>query len=563
MASTYTNPEYPYRRSPDQDASSPVHHPVIIVGGGPAGLAAAMDLALQGIDAVVLDDNNTVSVGSRAICIAKRTLEICDRYGCARPMIDKGVIWKHGRVYFGEEQIYEFDLLPEQHHKIPAFINLQQYYFEEYMVDRCQQMPRIDLRWLHKVTEVQSTAERADIVVDTRDGPYRLSCDYLLVADGANSPIRESLGLESKGQVFEDRFLIADIVMEADFPAERRFWFDAPFHPDQSTLLHKQADNVWRIDFQLGWDADPEEEKKIENIRPRVEAMLGKERKWELEWASVYTFRCRKMDSFMHQRIVFMGDAAHQVSPFGARGANGALQGVENLCWKLAAVLHGRAPASLLATYDMERQHGARENILHSTRATDFMTPKNAATRLFRDTVLDLARDYSFARSLVNSGRLSTPCTYDDTPLSTADQADFSPRMRPGSTCQDAPLTGAGGQQEWLLERLGNRFVLMLYGTLPASAREQLEVSLARLEREGTRTDVLWVLPQGQQGSKDNEVVDSEGVLAQRYDLQQGSAYLIRPDQHVCARWRTLEADAVVAAAHRALGQHLAEEQAA
>lgn len=563
MASTYTNPEYPYQRSPDQDAAEPVHHRVIIVGGGPAGLAAAMDLALQGIDSVVLDDNNTVSVGSRAICIAKRTLEICDRYGCARPMIDKGVIWKHGRVYFGEEQIYEFDLLPEQHHKIPAFINLQQYYFEEYMVDRCLQMPQIDLRWLHKVTEVNTDSKRTEIVVDTQEGPYRLSCDYLLVADGANSPIRDALGLESKGQIFEDRFLIADIVMQADFPAERRFWFDAPFHPNQSTLLHKQADNVWRIDFQLGWDADPEEEKKIENIRPRVEAMLGKEQKWELEWASVYTFRCRKMDSFIHRRVVFMGDAAHQVSPFGARGANGALQSVENLCWKLAAILQDRAPASLLATHDTERQHGARENILHSTRATDFMTPKNAATRLFRDTVLDLARDYPFARSLVNSGRLSTPCTYDDTPLNTPDQADFSERMRPGSSCLDAPVVGAGGQQEWLLERLGNRFTLLLYGEFTASARQQLEAALASLEREGNHTGALWVLPQGQQAGDDNEVEDSRGILAQRYDLRQGAIYLIRPDQHVCARWRTLDPDAVVRAVHRALGQNLAEEQAA
>ncbi|MDO8861948.1 FAD-dependent oxidoreductase [Haliea sp. E1-2-M8] len=563
MASTYTNPEYPYRRSPDQDATQPVHHQVIIVGGGPAGLAAAMDLALHGIDSVVLDDNNTVSVGSRAICIAKRTLEICDRYGCAQPMIDKGVIWKHGRVYFGEEQIYEFDLLPEQHHKIPAFINLQQYYFEEYMVDRCMEMPQIDLRWLHKVAEVASTANRAEIVVDTQDGPYRLSCDYLLVADGANSPIRDSLGLESKGQIFEDRFLIADIVMQADFPAERRFWFDAPFHPNQSTLLHKQADNVWRIDFQLGWDADPEEEKKIDNIRPRVEAMLGEDQQWELEWASVYTFRCRKMDSYIHQRVIFMGDAAHQVSPFGARGANGALQGVENLCWKLAAVLDGRAPASLLDTYDTERQHGARENILHSTRATDFMTPKNAVTRLFRDTALDLARDYPFARSLVNSGRLSTPCTYDDTPLSTPDRAEFSERMRPGSTCLDAPIAGPEGRQEWLLERLGNRFTLLLFGEVAADARQQLEAALASLDREGHHTRALWVLPQGQHAGRDNEVVDTEGVLAQRYDLRQGGVYLIRPDQHVCARWRTLDPDAVAQAVHRALGKTLAEEQAA
>lgn len=563
MAGTYTNPEYPYRKSPDQDAAEPAHHRVIIVGGGPAGLAAAMDLALQGIESVVLDDNNTVSVGSRAICISKRTLEICDRYGCAQPMIDKGVIWKHGRVYFGEEQIYEFDLLPEQHHKIPAFINLQQYYFEEYMVDRCLEMPEIDLRWLHKVTEVKSSADRADIVVDTQDGPYHLSCDYLLVADGANSPIRDALGLESKGQIFEDRFLIADIVMEADFPAERRFWFDAPFHPDQSTLLHKQADNVWRIDFQLGWDADPEEEKKIENIRPRVEAMLGKEQKWELEWASVYTFRCRKMDSFIHQRVVFMGDAAHQVSPFGARGANGALQSVENLCWKLAAILQGRAPASLLATYDTERQHGARENILNSTRATDFMTPKNAVTRLFRDTVLDLARDYPFARSLVNSGRLSTPCTYEDTPLSTPDRDDFAERMRPGSACMDAPILGPGGKQGWLLERLGNHFTLLLYDKVADGTRQQLEIALDRLEGKGNHVELLWVLPGSRQAKNDNEIVDEDGILARRYDLQPGTAYLIRPDQHACARWRRLDPDAVVQAVHRALGQDLAEKEAA
>lgn len=560
MVSTYTNPEYPYRRSADQDAATPRHHPVIIVGGGPAGLAAAMDLALQGVASVVLDDNNTVSVGSRAICIAKRTLEICDRYGCAGPMLDKGVTWNLGRVYFGDQQVYEFNLLPEQHHKIPAFINLQQYYFEEYMVDRCRQLPEVDLRWLHKVVKVDSSADRTSIDVQTPEGNYRMSCDYLLVADGASSPIRESLGLESKGQIFEDRFLIADIVMKADFPAERRFWFDAPFHPGQSTLLHKQADNVWRIDFQLGWDADPEQEKQLENIRPRVEAMLGQEREWELEWASVYTFRCRKMDSFIHNRVVFMGDAAHQVSPFGARGANGALQGVENLCWKLASILRGTAPAALLTSYDSERQHGARENILHSTRATDFMTPKNHITRVFRDTVLDLARDYPFARRLVNSGRLSVPCTYEDSPLNTPDSANFHQQMRPGSACIDAPIRAAGSAQ-WLLEILGNRFVLLASGEATAGAAA-LENCCRQLQQRGINTELILVDGAAAPVAA-GSIVDREGVLAQRYDLRDTALYLIRPDQHVCARWRSANPQAVMAAVERALGATLTQEQAA
>ena len=559
MGSTYTNPEYPYRRSVDQAAETPAHHPVIVIGAGPGGLAAALDLAQQDIPVVVLDDNNTVSVGSRAICIAKRTLEICDRYGCADPMLDKGVTWQHGRVYFGEEQVYEFDLLPEQHHKIPAFINLQQYYFEEYMIDRCAELPQIDLRWRHRVTEVTTNGGRAQVTVDTPDGPYHMSCDNLLVADGANSPIRESLGLESRGQVFEDRFLIADIVMQADFPAERRFWFDAPFHPDQSTLLHKQADNVWRIDFQLGWDADPEEEKKLENIRPRIEAMLGADQKWELEWASVYTFRCRKMDSFIHGPVFFMGDAAHQVSPFGARGANGALQGVENLCWKLGAVLKGHAPPSLLTTYDTERQHGARENILHSTRATDFMTPKNHITRIFRDTVLELARDYPFARVLVNSGRLSRPCTYEETPLNTLDSDTFDSALRPGSTCADAPVSaGNGDSRQWLLDFLGGHFTLLIYRQAVSPDMAQ---AIDRLREEQIPIDVACV--DGDCAGSAIDLTDTQGVLAKRYDLQPGSAYLVRPDQHVCARWRRPTGAEVEKAVRRALGQHLDEEAAA
>jgi 3-(3-hydroxy-phenyl)propionate hydroxylase len=559
MPTSYDNPVYPYQHSPDQDAAEPVRHPVIIVGGGPAGLAAAMDLALQGVKTVVLDDNNTVSVGSRAICIAKRTLEICDRYGCGQAMLDKGVIWNLGKVYFGEEQVYEFNLLPEEDHKVPAFINLQQYYMEEYMVKRCMEMPEIELRWLHKVTAVNTNDTGAAVTVHTSEGDYPLTCDYLLVADGANSHIRTSLGLESKGQVFEDRFLIADIIMKADFPAERRFWFDAPFHPGQSTLLHKQADNVWRIDFQLGWDSDPDEEKKLENIRPRVEAMLGKEMEWELDWASVYTFRCRKMDSFIHHRVFFIGDSAHQVSPFGARGANGALQGVENIGWKLAAVLQGRAGKALLGTYDTERQHGAKENILHSTRATDFMTPKNQITKVFRDTVLDLSRHYPFARALVNSGRLSKPCSYASSPLNTPDRDNFSAAVEPGSPCPDAPVTG-GNNSGWLLNHIGNCFTILLKGEADPHKLDEL---LASAKALGQEVKIISVDSPGHHPAKGVHLQDDKGVLNRRYDLGETAVYLIRPDQHVAARWRHLDPAAIEAALLRALGSELAAEKAA
>ena len=262
-----------------------------------------------------------------------------DRIGCGQPVVDKGVTWNVGRTFFGEREVFNFNLLPEAGHQRPGMVNLQQYYLEQYLVERAQQLPLIDLRWKHKVTAVtpqdSSNNPGATVQVETADGAYTLHADWLVVADGARSPVRRHLGLDIEGKVFQDRFLIADVVMKAEMfaegAAERWFWFDPPFHPNQSVLLHREADNVWRIDFQLGWDADPEAEKQPERVIPRIQAMLGPDREFELEWVSVYTFQCRRMQSFRHGRVLFAGDAAHQVSPFGARGANSGLQDSDNL----------------------------------------------------------------------------------------------------------------------------------------------------------------------------------------------------------------------------------------
>lgn len=552
MVSTYVNPVYAFQPSSDQSANPPAHHPILIVGGGPTGLYCALDLAKQGIPSVVLDEDNTVSYGSRALCFSKRSLEILDRVGCGQAMVDKGVTWQLGKVFVHERQVYEFNLLPEDGHQRPAFINIQQYYPEEFLVKRIQDFPEIDLRWQSKVTQVKKVGELVEVSVTTPAGDYRMTCDYVLVADGANSPIRESLGLPSSGQVFNDTFLIADILMKADFPTERWFWFDPPFHPGQSVLLHKQPDGCWRIDFQLGPNADRQAWRDPEKVRPLVKAMLGDDIEFEFEWLSVYSFRCRRMDSFIHDdRILFVGDSAHQVSPFGARGANGALQSAENLIWKLVRVLKQQAPAALLKTYDQERSHGADENILNSTRATDFITPKNRVTRLFRDTVLELAEQYPFARPLVNSGRLSLPCTYEISSLSTPDTASdhFLKALRPGSSCKDAPikaLNAAHSAEPWLLQQLGDRFVLLVDGRALATE------ALAQLEQVA---DLEIVIIADQITTNYTTLKDSVGLVTERYDLQPSTAYLIRPDQHVAARWRQVQADKVLAAMQRALGK--------
>ena len=291
----------------------------MVIGAGPVGLSLAIDLAQRGQGVVLLDDADRIGEGSRAICFSKRSLEFWDRLGIGGRMVDKGVVWSVGKIFHGASQLYQFDLLPEQGHKRPAFINLQQFYAEAYLVDRVQELPAIDLRWRNKVVGLEQRNDHAILTVETPDGPYRIGAKYVVACDGARSSLRQMAGAEFAGKVFEDQFLIADVRMSAEFPTERWFWFDPPFHAGRSALLHKQPDDIWRIDLQLNRYADPAVEKLPENVWPRIARMLGHD-KFDFEWISLYKFQCRRMDKFIHGRVIFAGDAAHQVSPFGARG---------------------------------------------------------------------------------------------------------------------------------------------------------------------------------------------------------------------------------------------------
>jgi len=530
MARIFETPLYPYQRSIDQDAIAPLRHPVVVIGAGPVGLAAAIDLAQQDVPVVVVDDNDKVSWGSRAICFAKRPLEILDRLGCGDGFVDKGVVWNTGKVFFDQREVYKFDLLPERGHKRPAFINLQQYHLEKFLIDRLRQLQDegkpVELRGSNKVVGLAQTTDHVSLEIETPEGPYRLQADWVIACDGAASPTRTMMGLDFAGRVFEDNFLIADVIMDADFPTERWFWFDPPFNRGQSALLHKQPDNVWRIDLQLGWDIDREKEKRPENVIPRLKAMLGDDVKFELEWVSIYTFQCRRMEKFRHGRVLFAGDSAHQVSPFGARGANSGFADTDNLCWKLKMIIEGAAHERLLDTYDFERGIGTDENILNSTRSTDFITPKSDISRIFRNAVLDLAENCEFARPLVNSGRLSVPCTYDNSPLNGPDVAGMPGRTRPGSSAVDAPANDG-----WLCDKLGNRFqVLAINTALPDGAR-----------LKGFDVETISV--------------EKNPEIAARYLGDHNSGiYLIRPDQHVAARWTEFDGKAVAHALHIATG---------
>jgi 3-(3-hydroxy-phenyl)propionate hydroxylase len=535
MASTKT--QFGYRRHTDQDRAGAdvAEYPVVVVGAGPVGLSLAIDLAQRGQSVVLLDDADRIGEGSRAICFSKRSLEYWDRLGIGQRMVDKGVVWSVGKIFHGDSKLYQFNLLPEQGHKRPAFINLQQFYAEAYLVDRVEELAAIDLRWRNKVVALEQRNDHVALTIETPDGPYRLQAGFVVACDGARSSLRQMVGAEFTGQVFEDQFLIADVKMTAEFPTERWFWFDPPFHAGRSALLHKQPDDIWRIDLQLHRDANPAVEKLPENVRPRIARMLGHD-KFDFEWISLYKFQCRRMDRFIHGRVIFAGDAAHQVSPFGARGANSGLEDAENLAWKLDRVLRQRSPQTLLDSYHVERSAAADENIRESTRSTDFMAPNSRQEARLRKAVLSLAKETEFGKRMVNGGRLSTPSVYE-TPLSSTDSDAWRGGPRPGASISDAPLATANGELLFLTEafvRQGSGFTLLEFGNGAAVAAPE-GVAKIRIGSEGG-------------------LADPEGLAAARYDAEPGTAYLLRPDGYVAARFRHPGHQALDAALSRAAG---------
>ena len=519
-------PRYPYRQSLEQRAGQPQRRPVVIVGAGPVGLTLALDLAKRDVPVVLIDDSDRIGEGSRAVCWAKKTLEVFDRLGVGEAVAREGVRWQRGRVFHGEREAYAFDLLPEAHHKMPAMVNLQQDQVEARLVRAVQLEQRIELRGRHELIGLEQDDDGVTLTVRTPDGLFDMRADWVVGCDGARSPTRSLLGLGFQGQVFEDRFLIADVRLAPGVrprgldPArpERWFWFDPPFHRGQSVLLHAQADGLWRIDFQLGRDADIEAERDVGRIEARVTAMLGSDG-FELVWSSIYQFCCRRAERFRMGRVLLAGDAAHQVSPFGARGANSGVQDADNLGWKLAAVVKGEGSEALLDAYEFERIEAADDNIAHSTRATDFISPRSALSLRLRRAALDLATHVEFARPLVNSGRLSTPTEHVDSPLSTPDAEPWPAGPAPGCTAPDAPL-----DEGWLSERFG-QFLLLGFGW-PAAGDGVCVVALP-----------------------------GEGVAAARYGAAPGGIYLIRPDGIVAARWHRFDAAALGAALARALGR--------
>jgi 3-(3-hydroxy-phenyl)propionate hydroxylase len=519
---------FPYRVHEPAPAVATRDVPALVVGAGPIGLVTALGLAQQGVRCVLIESELQVSEGSRAIVFTRRSMEILQQVGAADAVAAHGLPWRFGNSFYRGQRVFRMEAPQSPDDRFAPMTNLQQQFVEQYLLDEVAHQPLIEMRWGHKVTRIVRNDAHEGVVLEiaTPAGAYEQAARWAVAADGARSTLRTLAGLKLEGAAYEGRFVIADIRIDLPLPTERLAFFDPDWNRGNTVLMHREPEGLWRIDYQLPADESPEEALAPASLQARIDAQLAMighaGTPWQLDWCSVYSARALTLSDYVHGRIAFVGDAAHLLPIFGVRGANTGFQDAQNLAWKLGMTLRGLAGPALMASYSAERVAAAREIIGEAGKSTRFMTPPSKGFRLLRDAVLSLSLTHEFVRPLYH-WRTSRPHDYLDSPLNAADDdsAMFAAGPESGAPLPNVLLA----EGDFLLDHLSARFALLVPADADLDAVQRLPLHTVRLPRHA----------------------------CERLGLQSKSAaLLVRPDQHVCARWTTLSAPRLQAALARA-----------
>lgn len=543
----YTLPEYAAVIPEAVYSGAVEHHRILIVGGGLAGLTLACSLSAWGVECVLLDEDNTVGVkgaSSRGICYTQKSLEIFDKLGIYERIKAKGIQWSVGRTFAGEDEVYSFDLKAQGNFSLseqPAFINIQQFYNEGFLVERIQQLGHAQIRWNNRVTALEVKNSLATLSIATPAGKYTATADFIIDATGSRSPFHDWLKIQKTTKKGDDRWCIADVRFNTHPPKERHTWIEAPFNDNRAVWQHLMADDVWRIDYQMAPDADPAYVSREDVVRERLARQFGQETQVDIVWVGPYAYRSECVDSMSAaagtSEVFFMGDSAKVVSPFGARGGNTGIADADNLAWKLAAVVQGRAHPRLLKSYHAERHEAAHTNVQVTNRTARFLRPKDGMERIFRNATIELAKKHAFARSLINTGRMAVANPYSRSPIT-------SPDLPHSHSVQNVSFQWAddsSGRLNQLLLWASGLPLLLLWVDTPAPA------SLMQAARNLAKAGQLRVVAVSRFGAAQHawreQITDRNALLAQACGADAGTAWaLIRPDSYLAARGQSAAA---------------------
>ena len=543
----YALPEYAFV-APAELSSKHIHtHQVVIVGAGLSGLTLACKLAQLGIAAVLLDEDNTVGVkgaSSRGICYTQQSLEIFARLGIYEQIAAKGVAWQVGRTFAGDDEVFSFDLRERQQFSAscqPPFINIQQFYVEMFLIDKIQQInqhsPLIDLRWCNKVVGFSQTDASARLDIQTPAGRYAIHASHVIDASGSHTPFHAWVGATMDSKRGDDRWCIADVRFKHQPPTERHTWIEAPFNDNRAVWQHLMADDVWRIDYQMAPDADPLYVSREDVVRERLAKQFGSDVACEIVWVGPYAYKSQCLHHLHHGRVFFIGDTAKVVSPFGARGGNTGIADADNLAWKLAAVLSGKAAPRLLASYNQERIQAAQRNVHVTNRTARYLRAPEGMEKTFRSASIGLAKHHAFAKALINTGRMAEANRYD---VSDVCQADG------GFMVQNVALqfsSDSTGNLADLLQWANGRLLLLVFGELSRKEITKLQ-SISALAAvyavqvvHKKHADVL------------EHVMDKNKTLRSACQCEKAQWALLRPDAYLAAKGKAINGQLVKALA--------------
>jgi 3-(3-hydroxy-phenyl)propionate hydroxylase len=554
----FTAAQYAPRLPVAPGGTEPVRHPVVVVGAGPVGYVTALGLARQGVPVVLLEADESVCVGSRAICVSRRSLEIAERLGALPGFLKVGLPWTGGRSFYRQQQVLHFHMPADANQKLPPMLNMAQYSIEQALLEQAQALGGlIDIRWQTRLVALKAQADGVTLSLETPLGPYTLQADWLVAADGGRSSVREALGLALQGTTYEGRYVIVDIRMKSQRPTERLAYFDPPCNPGSTVLVHKQPHDVWRIDYQLREGEDPEAAIQPENVLPRVESllqMMGETAPWQPIWTGLYKANALTLPQYRQGRVLLAGAAAHLLPIFGVRGANSGIDDADNLAWKLAARIQGWGSDALLNSYSHERVGAAHINLAAARKSTEFMAPPSFAFELMRSAVLGLAARHPALAALINP-RQTSAITYADSPLNAATAHIFSEGPVAGAALFECPLKWCDGPTATpthlttLLHHPSRPGFTALYfadtPTPPPPAAVALGQSLAE---RGIGYQTICLATHRDEGTRPAYAWDNTARLFPLYGAQPGHLMLVRPDGHVLGRWQHPDAATLLAA---------------